>query len=91
MILSVVPLGLMVVEIRCPCFPGQHVSAVALVPQDAVHRGFRPVRAVPSAYLPQPGFPAQVVQRFRDLRRGTPVQQHVIHEPDGIRFVLVDE
>ena len=81
----------MVVEIRRPGLAGKDIAAVLLIAEDVSHSVGRPFSVAElGADLVQPCLPLQFRQRFRDGRQRRAVDQHVIHEADRARFILVD-
>ena len=82
--------GLVVVEVGRPCLAGKDVAAVALIAHHRCDAGCRPFCVGCSVTPASAGFTLQLGQGFGDLLCAAAVEQHVVHEPDRLRLLLID-
>ena len=83
--------GLVVVEIGRPGLAGENIAAILLIAEDVANRAGRPACVAEfGADLVPARFPLQFRQRIRDGCQRCAVDQHVVHEADRPRFILVD-
>ena len=71
-------------EVGSPGFVCDHITAMALILEDAQYRTGCPL------VVATLGDPLEVGQRFCDLLHGVAVKEHKEDQPDGQSFVLVD-
>ena len=81
---------LVVVEVGRPGLTGKDIAAVAFIAHDRCDAGCRPFCVGCSVTPASAGFTLQLGQGFGDLLCAAAVEQHVVHEPNRLRLLLID-
>ena len=89
-LLSVVPFGLVIMEVWRPGLAGKDIATVPFIPQHGADPALCPAGIRLSVDLSLACLPPELSQGGSNLRDAAAVEKHVVHEPDSLRLILID-